>query len=202
MDILYQQGLLSTPYHRIYFADKGNYYIGETRYIPTYTTSDNKGVFRLADDIERLPGTRFKLPFGARMNYYINETFVLRTYYRFYSDDWGIVSHTANVELPVRIAQKFTISPMYRFYTQQASDYFSFFDTHYSYEKFYTSDYDLSAFDSHQIGMGITYADILGSKKFFALALKSIDFRYNHYARNDGLSANIFTLGFKFSADK
>jgi hypothetical protein len=31
MDVVMQEGLLSTPYHRIYFADKANYYIGDTQ---------------------------------------------------------------------------------------------------------------------------------------------------------------------------
>ncbi len=81
-DVLQQQGLLSTPYHRIYFADKANYYIGQAQYIPEYESENNTGVFKLADDIERLPDSRFKLPIGARLNYYISERFVLRTYYR------------------------------------------------------------------------------------------------------------------------
>ena len=89
-DVLQQQGLLSTPYHRIYFADKVNYYIGQAQYIPEYESESNAGVYKLADDIERLPDSRFKLPIGARLNYYINERFVLRTYYRFYFDNWDI----------------------------------------------------------------------------------------------------------------
>ena len=71
-DILYQTGLLSTPYQRVYFADKNDFFINN---------------FHLADDIERLPNTRFKLPIGTRWNFYLNEKFVLRTYYRYYFDN-------------------------------------------------------------------------------------------------------------------
>jgi hypothetical protein len=35
--------------------------------------------------------------------------------------------------------------------------------------------------------------------KIFVLGLKSIDLRLNHYTRSDGLSANIGSLGFKFT---
>ena len=59
-DVLQQQGLLSSPYHRIYFADKANYYIGQAQYIPEYESESNAGVYKLADDIERLPDSRFK----------------------------------------------------------------------------------------------------------------------------------------------
>ena len=32
-DVLQQQGLLSSPYHRTYFADKAHYYVGQPQYI-------------------------------------------------------------------------------------------------------------------------------------------------------------------------
>lgn len=183
LDVLYQQGLLSTPYQRVYFKDIAASFINE---------------FRLANDIERLPDTRFKLPIGARINYYIDERFVLRTYYRYYSDNWGIQSHTANIEIPVKITDKFTVFPMYRFYTQTASDYFAPIDTHVSTDKFYTSDYDLSAFNANQYGFGVNYTDIFANAKVWKFGLKNIDFRYNHYDRNDGLSADIISLALKF----
>lgn len=197
-DLLYQEGLLSTPYHRIYFADKANYYIGQARYIPVYNLQDNQGVFRLADDVERLPGSRFKLPLGLRLNYYINDWLILRTYYRYYVDNWGLQGHTASIELPIKLGQRFTVYPMYRFYTQVATRYFAPHDAHYSFERYYTSDYDLSSFDSHQYGAGAGYTDIFQQFRIFAFGLKNIDFRYNHYQRSDSLTADIFTLGFKF----
>lgn len=198
MDVLYQQGLLSTPYHRIYFADKANYYIGQKRYIPLYDSPKNEGVYRLADDVERLPDNRFKLPVGARLNYYISDGMILRTYYRFYTDDWGLASHTASIELPVKISPSCTVYPMYRFYTQKASDYFAPFEQHYSSERFYTSDYDLSSFDSHQYGAGFSYAAVFAPFRIFSFGLKNIDFRYNHYMRSDQLEADIFTIAVKF----
>ncbi|WP_140485840.1 DUF3570 domain-containing protein [Flavobacterium sp. GSA192] len=197
-DVLKQQGLLSTPYHRIYFADKDNYYIGQPEYIANYENESNTGVYKLADDIERLPNSRFKLPIGARLNYYINERFVLRTYYRYYSDNWDIQSHTANIELPFKISDRFTIFPMYRFYTQTQSKYYAPYETHLSTEKYYTSDADLSSFDANQYGFGINYTDIFTGAKIWKLGLKNIDFRFNHYQRSDNLTANIATIGFKF----
>ncbi len=198
MDVLKQEGLLATPYQRIYFADKSNYYIGQSQYIPVYETPENKGVYRLSDDIERLPNSRFKVPIGARINFYINEYVVAKAYYRYYEDNWGIQAHTASFELPVKLSQKFTAYPMFRYYTQTASDYFAPFEKHISTEKYYTSDYDLSAFNARQYGFGLSYSDILMGSRIWKLGLKNIDFRYNHYERSDGLNANILSLGFKF----
>jgi hypothetical protein len=197
-DLVYQQGLLSTPYHRIYFADKSNYYIGNALDIPNYTTPKNRGVFHLSDDIERLPSTRFKVPIGARINYYVNDIFVLRTYYRYYTDDWGLQAHTANVELPVKLSQSFTFSPAYRFYTQNSVDYFAPYETHLSSEKYYTSDFDLAKFTSNQYSLGLNYTNVFTGFKLYRFGLKNANLKYSHYSRSDGLKANIISLGFKF----
>lgn len=197
-DILYQEGLLSTPYHRVYFADKANYYIGRVKHIPVYTSPINTEIFRLSDDVERLPDSRFKIPLGMRLNYYINDYFIARTYYRFYADSWNLTAHTFSLEIPVKLSQQFTLLPMYRFYTQKQAKYFAPFEAHYSYEKYYTSDYDLSSFDSHQYGMGISYTDILANTKLLSFGFKSIELRYNKYERSDSLEAHILSLGIKF----
>ena len=197
-DLVKQDGLLSTPYHRIYFADKANYYIGDAAYIPVYTTRQNRGVYQLADDIERLPSTRFKIPIGARLNYYINETFVLRTYYRYYTDDWGLKAHTVNVDLPIRFNQKFSITPSYRYYTQNSVKYYAPYETHLSTEKFYTSDPDLAKFNSNQYSVALNYNDIFNDFHINRFELKNANLKFSHYARTDGLKANIVSLGLKF----
>lgn len=197
-DVLAQNGLLSTPYHRIYFADKPQYFIGNAGAIPNYATPQNIDVFRLADDVERLPNTRFKIPVGVRLNYYMNATFTLRSFYRYYSDDWGITSQTVNFELPIKVNRSFTIAPMYRFYTQTQATYFAPYNQHISTETYYTSDYDLAAFTSNQIGGSISYTDMFTSFKIGSFGLKNIDLRYNRYNRSDLLTANIVSFSMKF----
>jgi hypothetical protein len=186
VDFVLQEGLLSTPHQRMYFLDQPDFFVQD---------------FLLADDVEILPSTRFKVPIGTRINYFINERLTLRTYYRFYYDDWGIISNTINLELPFKITDKFTIYPIYRYYTQTAADYFAPYEMHLSTEEFYTSDYDLSQFHSNQLGFGFNYTDIFTSFNIWKFGLKSFDFRYANYNRSDGLTANIFSAGFKFLLD-
>ncbi len=183
MDFVFQEGLLSTPHQRVYFADKGDFFIED---------------FQLADDAERLPFNRYKLPIGARISYAFNEAVTFRGYMRYYYDTWGINSTTASVEIPIKISDKFTVYPMYRYYVQTASKYFFPKDVALSTDLYYTSDYDLSAFNAHQYGFGISYKDIFTTAKIWKIGLKSIDFRFNHYERSTDLKANIFGLGFKF----
>lgn len=201
LDVVKQQGWLANPLQRVYFGDVDNYYIGNASSIPNYTSPSNTDVFQLADDIERLPSNRLKIPIGFRFNYYINEAVSLRTYYRYYFDDWGLQSNTVSLEIPVKILDKFTLYPSFRFYDQTQADYFAPYDQNLSTSEFYTSDFDLSKFSSNQYGFGVSYTDIFSKAHIWKFGLKSIDFRYNNYQRNTGLSANYTGLGFKFVMD-
>ena len=200
-DITYQKGWLANPMQRVYFADVENFYIGNPADIPYYTSPQNTQVFQLADDIERLPDSRFKIPVGMRFNYYINEFLVLRTYYRYYQDDWGIRSNTFNIELPIKISARFTLYPGYRYYDQTAADYFAPYEKHLSTDLYYTSDYDLSAFDANQYGLGIKYANPVSPVKIWKLGIKNISLNYHYYTRSTGLDAHIISLGTKFLLD-
>jgi hypothetical protein len=200
-DLVIQRGWLANPMQRVYFQDRDNFYIGTASDIPNYTSPSNTEVFQLADDIERLPDNRLKTPIGMRFNYYINEYFVLRNYYRYYADDWGIDSHTADIELPVKISESFTLYPSYRFYTQKESKYFAPYEEHLSTDEFYTSDFDLSKFNSSQYGFGIQYKDIFTKAHLWLLGLKNINLNYSYSKRNTGLESHTISLGTKFILD-
>ena len=166
-DVTYQSGQLGTLYQRVYFTDG------------THT-------------VERLPDNRFKLPLGMRANYFLGDKFIFRTYYRFYTDNWGITAHTFDLEIPYKVTPFVSVSPFYRFSTQTASDYFAPYRQHQPTDQFYTSDYDLSDFTSHFGGVNLRFnsADgLLGIRK-----LNTVELRYGHYNRSTGLNANIITL--------
>jgi len=180
LDAIYMKGLLSTPFHRVYFADQ--------------TTPD----------IERLPSSRLKLPLGIRLNYFPFDNFVVRSYYRFYWDDFGIKAHTMSLETPIKLSNSITVSPFYRYNTQTSADYFAPFEVHNSTDAFYSSDYDLSALSSHKFGLGFKYSPVYGisrakvplTKKIFMF--KSVELRSAYYKRSTGLNAFIVSLGLSF----
>ncbi len=183
LDVVSQNGLLSTPFQRVYFGDRNDFFIDD---------------FQLADAVEMLPDTRFKIPLGGRLNYYMSDIFVLRSYYRFYSDNWGVTSHTASLEVPIKVSSSFTVYPTYRYYTQTAADYFYKKEEAISSLDFYTSDYDLSAFNAHQYGLGIRYKDIFTRAKLLYFGLKTLDLRFSQYDRSDGLNSFIVSFGVTF----
>lgn len=186
LDMVFQEGLLSTPLQRVYFGDAEDFFLED---------------FQLADDVERLPDSRFKVPLGLRLNYYLNDLAVVRTYYRFYYDDWGILSHTANIEVPLKLSDTFTLYPNYRFYSQTAADHFFEKEQAVSTLDFYTSDFDLSQYTANQYGIGIRYKDIFTAAKFLIFGLKTVDLRFAYYDRSTQLDATIVTLGTTFIID-
>jgi hypothetical protein len=165
---VYQAGLLSTPFHRVFFNDQKT-----TR-------------------VENLPDQRLKIPFGVRANAFVGGRWVLRGYYRWYWDNYGIRAHTFDLETPVKLSPAWTLSPFGRFYTQTASKHFKPYRAHALQQEFYTSDYDLSGFQSFKTGLGLRFAPFRqwGKRLFF----NEIELRYAFYARTDGLSAHMLTL--------
>jgi len=164
--VSYQHGLLSTPFHRVYFTDSSL-------------------------KVENLPQQRLKIPIGAQLNMFLGKMWVVRTYYRFYWDDFGIIAHTAEVETPVKVSQKFTLSPFIRLYTQSGANYFKPYARHQPSQQYYSSDYDLSDFDSYKTGLSVRYTPLGGNHHpwFF----NEIELRYAWYTRSDGLLANSIT---------
>jgi hypothetical protein len=168
---VYQQGYLGLPFHRIFFYNN-------------------------AEGVENLPGKRLKLPIGVRGSYFIGDKMIVRGFYRYYTDDWGLTAHTANIEVPVKITPFFSVSPFYRFYTQSAVDYFAPYRTHNPAEAFYTSNYDLSKFTSNFYGAGIRIAPPAGVFKIQKVS--ALELRYGHYSKNIGMQSDVISLHLTF----
>lgn len=170
-DIVSQQGYLSLPFHRVYFNDGSVHQ-------------------------ENLPDSRFKIPLAVRASYFLGDNVIIRAYYRYYTDDWKLTSHTADLEIPVKLSPFFSISPFYRYYTQSATKYFNGYGLHTGSEEFYTSNYDLSKFDSSFYGLGLRIATpngVFGIKHFSALEI-----RYGHYSRSTNLTSDIISIHLKY----
>lgn len=172
-DFIYQSGLLSTPFHRVNFSDQ-------------------------TVDIERLPDSRLKVALGTRWHYFWNDYFITRFYYRFYWDDFEILGNTIELEVPVKVKPNFTLTPFVRYHAQSGSKYFAENGIHDPLSEFHTSDYDLSKLSSIFYGLQMHYSPIKG-KLFKSFQIDGIDLRYGYFDRDDGLTANNFSLGFSFS---
>ncbi len=167
-----QNGYLSLPFYRVYFKGQDS------------------------AKIEHLPGTRYKLPLGIRLNYFLGDKIILRSYYRYYTDSWGITAHTASLEVPYKVSSFFSISPFYRFYIQTASPYFAPYGQHSTEDEYYTSNYDYSAFRSQYFGVNIKITPRNGV--FNIPAFNTMEIRYGRYVQTTGLQANNIGVNLKF----
>lgn len=162
-----QTGYLGLPFYRVYFNDGSVH-------------------------MENLPDHRLKLPIGMRQNYFLGDRFIIRSYYRYYMDDWGVRSHTVSLETPVKITPFVSVSPFYRYYIQSAAEFFAPYRAHTANDQYYSSDYDYAAFSSNYEGLNVRIAPpngVLGARAFSALEL-----RYGHYRQTTGLVANSITM--------
>jgi len=171
-DLVTQHGYLSLPFHRVYFTNG-------------------------KDTVEHLPSSRFKLPLGFRLNYFLGDNIILRTYYRYYQDNWGIKSNTIGIEVPYKVTPFFSISPFYRFYDQSAAKYFAPYETHSPTDEYYTSNYEYSKFNANFFGVGFRIAPPKGV--FGWQGLHEMEIRYGHYTQTTDLVSDVvsLSLGFK-----
>jgi len=171
LDLVYQEGYLGLPFHRVYLNTN-------------------------AVQVERLPSSRFKIPLGVRANYFLGDKVVLRSFYRFYHDDWGLNAHTAELETAIKLNAFYSVTPFYRYYTQTAVNYFAGYGEHTASDQYATSNYDLSNFSSHFVGAGFRMAPpkgVLGIQQW-----KMLELRYGHYISNRTLQSDVITLQLKF----
>jgi hypothetical protein len=171
----YQTGLLSTPFHRVYFKDT------KVR-------------------VENLPTERLKLPVGLRVHYFLGKGTILKFNYGYYWDSFGIQSHSTEVEAALKASSNWIFTPFIRLYTQSASRYFRAYRQHLASEKYYTSDFDLSSFESFKGGMNLRY---MPSKVIFkGIFFNEVNIRYSYYYRSNGLSSHILSLSLGFEREK
>lgn len=170
-DVVIQSGYLSTPFNRVIFSNN-----------------------ELTN--EKLQDYRLKLPIGIRYNTYLSEKVKLRSFYRFYWDNWGIKSNTLELEAPIKISNKLTVSPYFRLYNQSSADAFGTYGTIDPSSQYYTSDYDLSEFTS--IMPGVTL-QLESNKGLLFENFKKIFLKYSYYSRSNNLTAHSVTLYMNFN---
>lgn len=177
------QGLLSTPFHRIYYVGNAD------------QTLD-------ANDIERLPDTRYKIPVSLRINWKPNDVLVLRSFARYYADSWGVRGASAEAELAYDVGEAWTVMPFARVYTQTGARYYDGFARHTAAASFYTSDFDLATFQTYKAGLGVRFAPVFGLRRGViasqVLTWREVSLRGAFYRRDPGLTAFSLTLGTGF----
>jgi hypothetical protein len=108
--------------------------------------------------VEQRPDEKLSSGISASLVSKIFDNIALHTDYRFYTDDWGINSHTLSLSPNIDI-KDWTFSPLIRFYTQTAADFYKNYelsDNIFDETENGSSDERLGKYHSMTYGMGIT----------------------------------------------
>ncbi|MDX9735424.1 MAG: DUF3570 domain-containing protein [Thermoanaerobaculia bacterium] len=170
-----QDGVLSTPYHEVVLGPF------------------EPGAVRVA---ERLPDSRLRKAVALRLSHSFSDRLVLRSGYRFYTDDWGISAHAVELEphFRLRSEREVWLFPILRFSTQAGADWFGTPGTFTGTETYYTSDGDLAETTTQKYGVGFTLNTKPGQT--WLGIFRRFEARAAVYDRDDGLTA--FSTSFSF----
>ena len=137
-EVLTDQGYLANPYRKILVLDQ------------------TQGLgYSLADQI--YPNTRTSNAGSIDLKYYLPYRAALDGQYRFFSDTWGIIAHTARIGYTQPIWKRWVFDGSFRYYRQSAADFFADIYPRANFANFMARDRELAAFQSYTLGAGVAY---------------------------------------------
>lgn len=106
---------------------------------------------------EKRPDTRFKQTVYAQLRRYIAGSAV-DVSYRYFSDDWGIKSHTGDFFLWVPLKEGHAIEPHFRWYRQSEADFHHYYLVQgQTFPNYASADSRLAEFDAYTYGLQYTF---------------------------------------------
>jgi len=138
---------------------------------------------------EVFPHSRTRHAVQARVAQHIPQSrTTLRAAYRYYWDTFELSAHTAEVELHQYLLPRLIARGSFRYYTQTGVDFFTTaFTGPESLFRPRTADSDLAEFRAREYGLKLVW---------LARGQTALDVGYFHYARDNGLYANVLSFGY------
>lgn len=124
---LYSEGFLGSPYHYLLGKDFARF--------------------------ETLPETRRGHAFTVKFVKLIDEPTSVNLSYRYYTDNWGIKSNTADIKLLRDLTDSFTVGFRFRYYIQTGADFAKNPKEYSITDRYIVVDYRLSGFSSNTVGI-------------------------------------------------
>jgi hypothetical protein len=147
---------------------------------------------------ETNPAERMRHAFAVRARRALSDRLSLGAGYRFYIDDWDLMSHTAEADMGWVPDESTLISLRYRFYLQTAaSHYRATFNGLRVGPQFYTRDKELSPFTGHRLGIDIDRSFALDDAGTLLRASASLgwnEYFYSNFRPLSRITAQEITL--------
>jgi hypothetical protein len=165
-DAISEEGFLNNPYRQVRYVDVDE-------------------ALGYAYEAERYPRTRTGNAFAVRARWFLPYRAALQADYRFYNDTWEISSHTAELAYTHPLNDDWIVDVHYRFYDQDAAEFYSDLFPRENAQNFLARDKELSTMQSHTLGFGVAYEFKPARLDFLGKA--TVNFRYDriHFDYDD-----------------
>jgi hypothetical protein len=154
-----EEGFLNNPYRSVRYLDAGS-------------------ALGYAYEPEKYPRTRTGNAVSVRGRYFLPYRAALQGAYRFYTDTWGIRGHTGEVSYTHPWRDKWIFDVRYRYYSQNAADFYSDLFPRQDFQNFLARDKELATMTSHSLGASASYAFRVPWLRFFQKS--TLTFKYDH----------------------
>jgi len=165
-ELITDEGFLNNPYRSARYVDP-NSSIGYS-YEP-----------------EIYPNTRTSNAIAVRSMYYLDyraatsaATMAAYAEYRYFNDSWNITAHNIEIGFVHPFPAGWVFEGRYRYYTQDAADFYSDLFPRQDSQNFLSRDKELSEFTSNTIGFTVSYDFVQNG--WYAIDRGSINFAYDH----------------------
>jgi hypothetical protein len=166
-NVIADDGYLANPYRSIRYLDSSN----------------PKG-YSLASQV--YPDTRTSTAVQLQAKYYLPYRAAVTGSYRYFSDTWGIVGNTFELDYTHPIRNIWILEGRLRYYRQNAANFYSDLFPFANSQNFEARDQNLAALSNTTVGAKVTYAFLPDGWKIFKRAtitgdVSRIDFRYSDF---------------------
>ncbi|RDH86988.1 MAG: hypothetical protein DIZ78_05690 [endosymbiont of Escarpia spicata] len=153
------EGFLNNPYRSV-------------RYLDASSTTG------YSFESEVYPRTRTSNALSARLRYHLPYRAAISGEYRYFSDTWGITAHNTELGYTHPLGDNWTFDLNYRYYTQNAADFYSDLFPRVQSQNYLARDKELSSYSSHSVGFGMSYK--LQRESWKLLDSASLNLAYNY----------------------
>jgi hypothetical protein len=164
LNVISDSGYLSNPYRSIRYVD-----------------STNAKGYSLSSQV--YPDTHVSTAVQAQAKYYLPYRAAVTGSYRFYTDTWGVIGNTYELDYTHPIRNIWIFEARLRYYKQNQANFYSDLFPFADAQNFEARDQNLAAQDNTTIGAKVTYAFLPDGWKFFKRATVTFDLsriRFNY----------------------
>jgi hypothetical protein len=151
VNVVADDGYLANPYRSVRYLD-----------------SQNAKGYSLASQV--YPDTRTSTAVQVQAKYYLPYRAAVTGSYRYFTDTWGIVGNTFEVDYTHPIRNIWILEGRFRYYKQNSATFYSDLYSFASEYNFEARDQNLASQDNYTIGAKVTYAFLPDGWKIFKRA--------------------------------